>query len=168
MSSTLDTNCKSELTVAARIRISLVYLAMKGYRFAMRRFMPLTFAFVLVGLLAACGTPQEQCIQRASKDLRKLDALIEEVRMNIARGYAKQEETYTTPVWQVCAVRRDAEGNIIEREYCWRDQVMTREKDVPIDPAVEKRKLAGLERKRESVAKATRQAIATCRATYPE
>ena len=37
--------------------------------------------------LAACGTPQEQCIGAATRDMQVVNRLIAEVQGNLARGY---------------------------------------------------------------------------------
>ena len=49
----------------------------------MHRVLPL-----LLLALAACATPQEACINRATRELRTLDDLIAEQRATLARGYA--------------------------------------------------------------------------------
>ena len=53
----------------------------------MKRLLLCSFA-----LLAACGTPQEQCIAYGTRDLRTVDKLIVETEGNLTRGYALEEK----------------------------------------------------------------------------
>lgn len=125
-------------------------------------------ASTLLLMLAACGTPQEQCIRRETAELRKLDALVAELRKTLARGYAMRSETYTQPVWQVCSVTRDASGAVIASHYCWQREEFTRRVPVAIEPASERRKLTALEARRAQEARSASRAVAACKATYPE
>ena len=56
----------------------------------------------LLTLLAACGTPQEQCINRQTRDLG--DQLVHhaQVEGNLKRGYALEEYTVSFPVFEPC------------------------------------------------------------------
>ena len=63
-------------------------------------------------LLAACGTPQEQCINRNTRDLRTVDRLITEAQGNLARGYAYEQITISTPRWVYCDQPPVAEGEV--------------------------------------------------------
>ena len=45
--------------------------------------------------LAACGTPQEQCINRETREIRHLQGMLEEIEGNLARGYAYERWGYT-------------------------------------------------------------------------
>lgn len=125
-------------------------------------------ALPLLGLLAACGTPQEQCIRRETAELRKVDRLIADLRVDIDRGYRLRTETYTIPVWQICEITRDAQGNITNTRYCWERETRTRQVPEAIDPAVERRKLTALESRRATLARQAEGAIQACRAAYPE
>ncbi|MGB8815084.1 MAG: hypothetical protein WCC57_18035, partial [Paracoccaceae bacterium] len=58
-------------------------------------------AFVFLAL-TACGTPQEQCINRNTRDIRVIDRLIAETETNLSRGYALEEVTYYRHVWNRC------------------------------------------------------------------
>ena len=53
-------------------------------------------------LLAACDTPQQQCVNTATYDLRVLHSLIAETEGNLQRGFAYQESIAVTPQWQFC------------------------------------------------------------------
>ena len=52
--------------------------------------------------LAGCGTPQEQCINRNTRDLRTVDRLIVETQGNLQRGYALETVTRYEDFWDTC------------------------------------------------------------------
>lgn len=122
-------------------------------------------------LLAACGTPQEQCINAATRDMRVVDRLIKEAEGNIARGYAFEEVTVWVTRWEVCGPPPPppAEGEEPQRpRMCLEDVPQTTRRAVAIDLAAEAAKLKGLKAKRAEQAKAAAPAIAQCKARYPE
>lgn len=125
-------------------------------------------ALLTLALLAACGTPQEQCIRRETSELRKVDRLLAEVRANLDRGYALRTETYSIPVREVCEVTRDADGKIIDRDYCWKTETRTRQVPEAIDPQAEQRKAQALERQRRTLVRESAAAIEACKLAYPE
>lgn len=118
-------------------------------------------------LLAACGTPQEQCINRATKEVRTLNGLIAETQGNLARGYAFEPESRTNWSWEVCDRITGSSGQVQTR-MCWEPYEETVERPAAIDPEVETRKLEGLLARRDAYLKAAEPAIAACRASYPE
>lgn len=127
---------------------------------------------ILPLLLAACGTPQERCINTATRDLRTLNGLIEESQANLARGFAYEEYTVTRSRWVHCqgAPVVDSKGNVVAgRTYmCLDDYTDTVRRPVAIDLAAERRKLEGmLEKKRELTRVAAAQ-IEGCKAQFPE
>lgn len=128
------------------------------------------FALPLLILLAACGTPQERCINGVTKDQRTLDRLIAESEGNIRRGYAYEEETVYVPVWQPCWYGPPvAEGHKPRPpRMCMEEEARTSRKAVAIDLAAEGRKLEGLKAKRKELARASASAVAQCQAHYPE
>ena len=67
---------------------------------------PALFILPLV-LLAACATPREQCISQATKDARIQSSLINEVRANIARGYALEQQQQVRTVRRTCVGRNE-------------------------------------------------------------
>ncbi|MEZ5687039.1 MAG: hypothetical protein R3D78_14655 [Paracoccaceae bacterium] len=126
--------------------------------------------FALIAL-AACGTPQEQCINRESRELRTVERLIAEVEGNLARGYAYEE--YEVPVrdWDPCGVREITlpDGTVKHKTVmCLETRWETRERKVAIDPEAEKRKLAGLQAKRKELLPKVDAAITACKQAYPE
>ena len=94
--------------------------------------------FGLLGL-AACATPQEQCISNAGKDLRVFDQLIRTTQGNLARGFALEDKTVFVNTDQVCGV--DAEGNDVICEVAVAEEERVA---VAIDLDEEQRKLNSL------------------------
>ncbi|MBC7144317.1 MAG: hypothetical protein H5U24_02815 [Thioclava marina] len=121
-------------------------------------------------LLAACGTPQERCIRQSTAELRRVTQLVAEVRGNLARGYAWQEYETETSRWEICGYDTITKGDKVIRRprMCLEDYTVTRERPVPIDPVVEKRKLENLLKRQAELSKAAEAQIAACKAAYPE
>ncbi len=118
----------------------------------------------LLGLLAACATPQQRCVAEGTKDLRVVRSLIDETRQNLDRGYALTSETTVTPRFRVCT--GTGSGGTVARG-CWDDRVIQRDKPVSIDAAAERRKLAELERKERELARRASDRARQCQAQYP-
>ncbi len=121
--------------------------------------------------LAACGTPQEQCINRSTRELRNLQSLLQEVEGNLARGYAWEEYEVPMTRWEVCGsttiTRPD--GTVIEKpQMCLEDYSVTRRRQVAIDPGAETRKRDGLRKKIKQLTPQVTAGIAACKAAYPE
>jgi hypothetical protein len=68
-------------------------------------------AFLTLATLTACGTPQEQCISRNTRDLRTVDRLIAESEGNLARGYAFETVTVYEDYWTYCERLPPAEAS---------------------------------------------------------
>ena len=120
-------------------------------------------------ILVACGTPQEQCINRNTRDLRVMEKLIAETRANIARGYAIEEYTTLVPVWQRCAAPAPAPGQPPAPAYfCFEPEPQTRTRPKAIDLKAEAAKLESLLERRDQMARAAEPLIAQCKAQYPE
>jgi hypothetical protein len=122
-----------------------------------------------VSALAACGTPQEQCIRAATRELGTLDRLIAEVEGNLRRGYAYETREITRTQWVICEYVPNPENpDRPSPRYCLDDVTDTVRITVAIDPAAERRKLDGLKAKRAERSRAAASEVARCRATYPE
>ncbi len=120
--------------------------------------------------LAACGTPQEQCINRETRDLRVVNRLIAETEGNLARGYGYEEYTVYETDFVPCGYLPDDGDPATGREirFC-RDRVPeTTRRPVAIDLAAEQRKLDGLLARRRDLEARAEQVVAACRAAYPE
>lgn len=135
---------------------------------------PLLTGLAGVIALTACGTPQEQCIARNTRENRVLLNLLEEGEGNLARGYAWDERQVTSTEWDTCtAVVRVRKGkNKGDREVisrpCLRDVTETERYRVPIDPATEIRKRDGLRQRLAALEPQADAALRACRAAYPE
>lgn len=129
-----------------------------------------TLALLL--LLVACGTPQEQCIARETRDLRILDRLIAETEGNLARGYAIEEYTVDITVVGTCMVAQGSDETGAPRpaiaETCFRDREVTRTRPKAIDLNAERAKPSSMRSKRAELDRAAAPAIAACRAQFPE
>ena len=111
-------------------------------------------------LLAACATPRDRCVTRATADLRVIESLIAETEGNLARGFALVTEPTirTAVVWCL-------EDDILT--LCTRHEPDTRQRPVAIDTAAERRKLADLQARRAALQAPTRAALAACDAQFP-
>jgi hypothetical protein len=121
-------------------------------------------------ILTACGTPQEQCINRNTRDLRTMQKLVDETQANITRGYAIEEYTAWVPVWQICEVQAAAAAGepAPPPSYCFEQEPETRTRPKAIDLRAEAAKLESLLQRRDELARAAEPVIAQCRAQYPE
>lgn len=125
--------------------------------------------FPILALLAACGTPQEQCINRNTRDLRVVNSLIAETEGNLRRGYAIETVVRTDEYWGTCIERDIVDGQpVARRTPCLREREYTVERPKAIDLAAEARKLDSLQDKRLELSQAAEPVIARCRAAYPE
>lgn len=121
-------------------------------------------------ILAACGTPREQCVSRNTTEYRTVSSLLAEVEGNLARGYEWRERQVVRDRMTHCrSYRRDAEGNTVPVFVpCWRDYVDTERYRVPIDPEVETRKRDNLAARQAELAPRAEAVVAACRAAHPE
>lgn len=131
-------------------------------------------------LLAACGTPQEQCINRNTRDLRTVNQLIAESEGNLKRGYAIEEYTVTVPVWDWCYTSVAVAGppgpdgtpgapQIVRQPYrCMDTDTRTETRPKSIDLKAEAVKLDQLRQKQRQLSKQAESVVAQCKAAYPE
>lgn len=122
---------------------------------------------LLVLALTACGTPQEQCVYGATRDLRVLDRLINETQTNINRGYALEQVTQYRRVWVNCT-GRPVGGKPARPQMCWETEPFSVARPQAIDLADEQRKLDSMLAKRRDQERAASGAIAQCKALHPE
>jgi hypothetical protein len=124
---------------------------------------------VPLALLAACGTPQEQCIARNTRDLRTVERLIVETQGNLDRGYALETVTLYEDYWDTCYDRVAVEGEeVLRPRPCLQERSYTEERPKAIDLNAEARKLDSLKVKRGELSRAAEAVIAQCKAEYPE
>lgn len=131
----------------------------------------IVFAVLGFGVLTGCGTPQERCINRETREIRHLQDMLDEVEGNLARGYAYEDYDVPMTRWEQCGteVIRHGNGTVIERpRMCLEDYTVTRTREVAIDPVSERRKRDGLRAKIKSLTPAANAAIRACKEAYPE
>lgn len=119
-------------------------------------------------LLAACGTPQEQCISAGTRDLRVLDRLIAETEGNLARGYGYENVTRYEPRWLDCTPQPTKKNPQPTTQMCLEEVPITVRQEVALDLGAEASKLKSLKAKRTQLARAAEPLIAECKAKYPE
>jgi hypothetical protein len=129
----------------------------------MKRLMLLPVLF-----LAACGTPQEQCISANTRDLQVVDRLIRETEGNLARGYGFETVTVYEPRWINCTPRPTEAVPEPELEMCFEQVPVTVRKEVALDLGAEASKLTSLKAKRTGLAEAAESVITQCETKYPE
>ncbi len=118
--------------------------------------------------LSACGTPQENCISGATRDMRVVDRLIAETERNLERGYAYETVTLSRTVWRQCGYRGRPGKPAMGPQMCLDDVDYTEQRPKAIDLNAESAKLASLKAKRAAQAKAAGSSIKACKAQYPE
>jgi hypothetical protein len=126
------------------------------------------FCLVALGLLVACGTPQEQCIARNTRDLRVVDRLIAETQGNLKRGYAIETVTVSEDYWGYCEQVPLPDQPPLPPRLCLKDRDRTVERAKAIDLAEEGRKLDSLTQKRAELAAQAKPVIAQCKAEHAE
>jgi hypothetical protein len=125
--------------------------------------------FVALAALTACGTPQERCISRSTRDLRTVDRLIQETEGNLQRGYALETVTRWEDYWGTCIEAEEVNGQVIAvPRSCLREYSYTEQRPKAIDLKAEAQKLEGLKAKRTELARAASPVIAQCKAEFPE
>ena len=120
------------------------------------------WCLALLGVLAACGTPQEQCISKATRDIRVVNRLISEVQGNLERGYGYEYITTVEIDYIDCGT--DADPN----RMC-AIRVPEQERiPVAIDLAAEQIKLDQLLAKRKQQLQVAAPVVAQCKIDNPE
>ena len=126
-------------------------------------------SLVAFALLAACGTPQEQCIARNTRDLRTVDRLILETEGNLKRGFALETVTRFEDYWGTCLERGSVGGELVAiSRPCLKERSYTEQRPKAIDLEAEARKLESLTSKRSDLARDAKPVIAQCKAEFPE
>ena len=111
-------------------------------------------------LLAACATPAERCVIDATKELRRVEALIAETEGNLARGYAIDRTAERRPRLTFCTGTYRSQVGV---SFCTEEDIVYRERPVAIDPQAERRKLSILADRRIALRRTSEQQIAACR-----
>ena len=112
-------------------------------------------------LLAACGTPLQVCVTRATHDLMVVDGLIAETTQNLARGYALEKRPAVRTGLELCVSPDDP------FLFCASRDVTVEEKAVAIDAVAEQAKLRSLQAKRAELALRSQHEVAACQVQFP-
>lgn len=127
----------------------------------MTRFAPVLILAPLA-LLAACATPQQACLNKASIEVRAVQSQMKTIEGNLARGYAVHKQQVPYQVMKVC---ENKEGKKYPcPETMWR----TEEQPVAVDMDEQRAQLAALKAKLPALRRAYEAEADVCRATYPE
>jgi len=112
---------------------------------------------VLIALaaLAACGTPEERCLRRATPDYSTIDAEIAETEANIARGY-RVVPSNTTVGLGLCT----QSGPV---NLCLDTSHDLPPRTEPVDVQAEKGRLAALRARRADMVATSQRAMEACR-----
>lgn len=116
--------------------------------------------------LAACATPREQCIGQATRDLRVLNSLITEAQVNLARGYAIEEQQEIRTLRKTC--RGENSDGTTFRYGCDETETFTTNRPVAIDLNVERAKLNSLVERRNQQQTTSDQVVLQCISIHPE
>ena len=115
----------------------------------------------LCAALVACASPQQRCLNDATRELRTIDQLIRETEGNLERGFAIETEIRSSPSVSFCG----GWYNTVGVSFCTNDRIVERERAVAIDPAAEQRKLDDLRARRGAIEEETGARAAACQAT---
>lgn len=118
--------------------------------------------------LAACASPQQQCIGSVTHDLTVVDRLIAETAGNLQRGYSIGDVVVTRPEFVDCTPDPTPKRPNPRARQCLEDVAETVSRPVAIDLRAEAAKLASLRTKRAQLSAAAGPAIAACQRQYPE
>jgi hypothetical protein len=143
----------------------MAYQGPLAYAAAME--VPMKRVLILLAL-AACGTPQEQCIRGVTGDLSTLDRLIAETEGNIARGFGYETRVVTMPRWLDCTPRPTAADPEPKSQMCLEDVAEEVRRPVALNLTEENAKLASMRDRRAQIASAMAPAVAACQQRYPE
>lgn len=112
-------------------------------------------------ILAACATPQQQCISEATRDLRTTQAQIAQSRQIIERGYELETRRRPELRFGFC----NAAGTV---HACYRNVWITDQRRIPADVDAELAKLRVLERKERALTRTAQAQVGQCQRLYPE
>lgn len=118
-------------------------------------------ALGLLGLLAACATPLEQCLSTATTELRAIERELGERRLALNRGFSV--EYVRVPTWGPGLCPGPGGTSVA----CLRPDYDVEEIHHRINPERERERIALLERQLAREERRAAEAQGQCRATYP-
>lgn len=110
----------------------------------------------LIGMLAACASPQQSCIRQAQAELRALDQQIAESEGALTRGYRITQATEGRTTLSICAWPREP---VL---FCTTHSPGQRTTRVAVHPGAEEARLVELRRERARLVAVTADRIAAC------
>jgi len=119
-------------------------------------------------VLTGCATPQERCINAATRDMRVVDQLIAESKATLARGYALESQIIYRTDFEDCTPRATADYPNPPPRMCMVDVPQTVTKPKAVDLGAEQAKLAALETKYAAQSAGSAQIIDQCRVQFPK
>lgn len=108
--------------------------------------------------LAACVSPRDACINKATRDLRVVSRLISESEGILRRGYKFEERTSVKQVFRLCY---DEDGKPVG---CWVPEEEIERRPVAVDLTAEREKLTALKAKKAELERQARKEITKCEA----
>lgn len=126
---------------------------------------PMKAVFPILGALAlaACATPQQQCVTNATRDLQVVDSLIVETTQNIQRGYAIREDVVPSSGFNWCFGNYGYNSGV---SLCSNNTTRIRRTPVAINPQAEQEKLESLQAQRVTLATRSQEQLAACQAQF--
>jgi len=124
--------------------------------------MKLWLAVGALGLLSACTSPQEACINQANSQYSVLLSSISQTQGNITRGFAihRQQVPYT--------YTGSCYSQYVGNYSCPQTGYRTQETPVAVNVSEERRKLQELQSLVSNYRAQSVSAVAQCRMQYPE
>ncbi|MEQ8898866.1 MAG: hypothetical protein RID23_17420 [Roseovarius sp.] len=123
--------------------------------------------FLLTALTLTACTPLQNCTYRATRDFRALEHNIRETEEALTRGYWIERRTVPRTIFTTCYRRDPATQKPIA--FPCRDTVFRTETiRIPINRAVEARKLAEYRAALPAAQSRAATGVGQCKATYPE
>ena len=128
---------------------------------------------LLLGLLPACATPLQQCINQVSAEYLEVSAQIVETRANIERGYALHVQTVPFRP-NDCYFNRWGNNNRDPFDDYWdtffdcSTRLTTITIPVAVDMNDQRQRLRALEARLPELAGPTRDGVAMCRQQFPQ
>lgn len=116
------------------------------------------FAICLMVLVAACAETRTACLNRASAEVRAIDAEIAEIELALARGYRVSGGSAVTAGLSVCAENSPV-------TVCLGGSRPISERTVAIDRRAEEARLRALRAARPEAAARAERAAAACPAS---
>jgi hypothetical protein len=126
--------------------------------------MRLALSLASLAVLAACATPQEQCLAGVNRDLGINAELIAQTQTNLSRGFAVEERQSLRERNRLCRGTTESGEAVLTR--CEQVDVRTRRVPVAIDLNAERDKLASLTQRRDALINGRADAQAQCLARF--